>query len=266
MYYRFKMAGTCPGTGYTLQFGVRIRNQTGHAVNLKDYRVSYFMNDAYSASSWARQSGSPWNGSYQDNAKNVNVAFSDITSGGSSPRLSNRMIQITWAEDTYVISGSEGGFDDLSLIHSDWSGNLNSLDDYSYDGCQSEYSVNDYVVFESNQGGTWQVVSGTMPTLIAAGSSSSVAASSSGSFSHCTCPSGCSALTVVSLPYSINGQFDKCVYSGTKPSNVNMYNSTTATINGTSYNGWSDSFPATVDGGYYMYLHSTSDYGHFEAN
>ena len=94
------MAGTCPGTGYTLQFGVRIGNQTGHTVNLKDYRISYFMNDAYSASSWARQSGSPWNGSYQDNAKNVNVAFSDITTGGSSPSLSNRMIQITWAEDT----------------------------------------------------------------------------------------------------------------------------------------------------------------------
>lgn len=266
--YKFKMAGTCPASGSTLRFGVRIANNTGSVLNLKHYRLTFFMNDGYAASSWARQPGSPWNSSYQDNVKDISLAFTDLVAGGTSPRLYNRMVQVGWNADTYVVSGAEAGFNDLSLIHSDWSSTINGADDYSYDGCASEYSVNDYVLFESDLSGNWEVVSGTAPEYALLVSSSSAAASSSSAGAGgagCTCPSGCSSVATVSIPYTVEGVFAKCVFTATRPSNVNMWNGATANINGISYAGYSSALPSAVDGGYYMYVLSTGAYGHFEA-
>lgn len=269
--YEFKITGTCPASGNTLQFGVLITNNLGSVLNLKHYRLTFFMNDGYAASSWARQPGSPWNGTYQDNVKDVTLAFSDLVAGGTSPRLYNRMVRVGWNADTYVVSGAEAGFNDLSLIHLDWS-SINGADDYSYDGCTSEYVVNDYVLFESDLSGNWEVVSGTAPDYALLVSSSAAASSSAGASSSgtaggagCTCPSGCSSVTTVTIPYTVEGVFAKCVFAATRPSNVNMWNGATANINGTSYSGYSSALPSAVDGGYYMYVLSTGAYGHFEA-
>src|SRR5690606_17730529 len=86
----------------------------------------------------------------------------------------------------------------------------------------------------------------------------------------CTCPSGCDAVQSASVPFSRDGVVDACYFlSGGAGSYLNSWNMEQVTLNGTdTTNLWlgSGSYPAPIDGGYYLYLRGAFPWSHVEVN
>lgn len=87
-----------------------------------------------------------------------------------------------------------------------------------------------------------------------------------------TCPScvpaGCASATPVSVPYSLDGPMDTCVFVGGAPSHVNSWQMSLVELNGVNVtNLWvpPSSYPATCNGGYYLRSSGSFPWSHVEA-
>jgi len=87
-------------------------------------------------------------------------------------------------------------------------------------------------------------------------------------FAQCTCAAGCSALSVVSAPFSKDGAGETCYQLSSLGSPINSWNMDSVTINGVSFtNVWADcnTMPAAAsDGKYYVYVKGSYSWSHFE--
>lgn len=83
----------------------------------------------------------------------------------------------------------------------------------------------------------------------------------------CTCPSLCGSSTTISLPYSQNGAGEYCWVTSNNIGYVNSWNMAEVNINGQDYtNQWANSFPAKINGNYYIYYRGNYPWSHFEAS
>jgi hypothetical protein len=84
----------------------------------------------------------------------------------------------------------------------------------------------------------------------------------------CTCPSGCESVENGTSPFTADGVDDSCYFfSGSMGSYVNSWNTALVDINGNDFTNVyvaSDQYPTQVDGGYYVYVKSTVNWGHLE--
>ena len=77
---------------------------------------------------------------------------------------------------------------------------------------------------------------------------------------------GCDNPTTISLSYTQNGEGEYCWFTTDDISYVNSWNTATVEINGVDFtNTWSNSMPAKIDGGYYIYYDGPYAWSHFEA-
>ncbi|HSC89497.1 MAG TPA: S8 family serine peptidase [Polyangiaceae bacterium] len=80
-------------------------------------------------------------------------------------------------------------------------------------------------------------------------------------------PTGCEAAATVSLPYSVNGPVNGCVFFSGATSFINSWNMNLVELNGTAAtNQWkaSGSFPATCNGGHYLRMSGPFSWSHVE--
>lgn len=86
----------------------------------------------------------------------------------------------------------------------------------------------------------------------------------------CTCPSGCASVQSASTPFSRDGATDACYFiSGSVSGYLNSWNMTRVNLNGVERtNVWvgSNDYPATINGGYYLYVDGDFGWSHVELN
>lgn len=86
---------------------------------------------------------------------------------------------------------------------------------------------------------------------------------------NCTCPSGCDAIIAAGVPHVVDGAQDACYFfEGGMGSFINSWNAQSVNLNGESITNRyvaSGTYPASIDGGYYLYFKSTVPWGHLEA-
>lgn len=199
--FEFQTGSPCPtpspGADTKIWWGAKFTNNSGSTINLKDYRVTYYLGTSTAASGWTFDppAGNP------SDAGIVNVSFGDIVPSGINPRTGydyDVMAQVTWPYDVYVNNATFADFTDLGLRKVANTA-FRAYNDYSYMGCQVTWAINDYVVFEQWDGSAWNVVAGQKPpyTVVtpssSSGLSSSVAASSSAA-------AGCTSLYQAGTP------------------------------------------------------------------
>lgn len=83
--------------------------------------------------------------------------------------------------------------------------------------------------------------------------------------SQCTCPSGCDDVVVESAPFSRDGVGETCYFFYTLGSNINSWNAAAVNLNGQNIANQyvpSSTYPATVDGGYYLYYRGDVPWSH----
>lgn len=88
-----------------------------------------------------------------------------------------------------------------------------------------------------------------------------------GSCTSACVPAGCEQAPTVTVPHTIDGVTDSCVFFEGPSSYVNSWNMTSVTINDLDVtNTWmsSSSFPATCDGGYYLRANANVSWAHVE--
>jgi hypothetical protein len=88
-------------------------------------------------------------------------------------------------------------------------------------------------------------------------------------FSQCTCASGCSSLTVITMPFTKDGAGEFCFQTSCIGAPINSWNLDKLGINGVDFtNKWADAsgLPAPAsDGKYYIYYKASYSWSHFEA-
>lgn len=86
----------------------------------------------------------------------------------------------------------------------------------------------------------------------------------------CTCPSGCSSVQNASAPFTREGVTNTCYFiHGSVNGHINSWNMSSLNLNGMNVaNFWlsSTSYPATIDGGYYLYVGGSYRWSHVEFN
>lgn len=83
--------------------------------------------------------------------------------------------------------------------------------------------------------------------------------------SQCTCPSGCDDVVVESTPFSRDGVDDTCYFFYTLGGNINSWNAGVVNLNGQNITNTyvpASSYPAPVDGGYYLYYRGDVPWSH----
>ncbi len=84
----------------------------------------------------------------------------------------------------------------------------------------------------------------------------------------CTCPSGCDTVVSASVPFVSEGPTNTCYFfGGSAGGYVNSWNMVGVNLNGLDIsNRWigSGSYPAAVDGGYYLYVRGDYPWSHVE--
>lgn len=76
----------------------------------------------------------------------------------------------------------------------------------------------------------------------------------------------CDNPTTITIPFSQDGSGDYCFVTSQSIAYVNSWNMDKVEINGEDYtNVWSDNFPATINGNYYIYYVASVPWAHFEA-
>ncbi len=75
----------------------------------------------------------------------------------------------------------------------------------------------------------------------------------------------CESPSSETMPFSFDGAGEYCWFLTGSVAYVNSWNMGTVEINGVDYtNTWSNSMPATIDGGYYVYYNGQYPWSHFE--
>ncbi len=75
----------------------------------------------------------------------------------------------------------------------------------------------------------------------------------------------CESPILIDIPFVQNGAGKYCWFISQEPSYVNSWNLDLLEINGVDYtNTWSNTFPATIDGGFYIRYTGNYDWSHFE--
>lgn len=86
----------------------------------------------------------------------------------------------------------------------------------------------------------------------------------------CTCPSGCSSVTNATLPFVRDGVTNACYFiTGNATGHINSWNMSAVNLNGSNAaNFWinASSYPARINGGYYLYLDGDYAWSHVEMN
>ena len=132
----------------------------------------------------------------------------------------------------------------------------------NWDDCKDE-------IYNFSGGTTTTTTSGTTTTTTAGTSTTTTTAATTTTTTTgggCTCDAGCASRTVKTLPFTQNGVGEYCWETSGTFNYVNSWNLQVLEINGVDYtNKWSNSFPAKINGVYYIYYKSTLGWGHFEA-
>ncbi|MBL3655142.1 glycoside hydrolase family 48 protein [Fulvivirga sediminis] len=77
----------------------------------------------------------------------------------------------------------------------------------------------------------------------------------------------CDSPTAITMPFSQDGSGEYCWVVSGNINYINSWNTTLVEINGVDYtNTWSNSFPAAIDGKYYIHYESSVAWSHFEIN
>lgn len=83
----------------------------------------------------------------------------------------------------------------------------------------------------------------------------------------CTCPAGCDSPVNESAPFTHNGADDTCYFFSDLSDYINSWNSEEVNLNGVDITNTylsSQNYPATIDGGYYLYFRSSYSWSHLE--
>jgi endo-1,4-beta-xylanase len=85
------------------------------------------------------------------------------------------------------------------------------------------------------------------------------------SFEEVETGDGCDNPVAISAPFTQNGSGQFCWFTTDEPNYVNSWNLALLEINGADFtNTWANSFPARIDGGYYIYYDGPYGWSHFE--
>jgi hypothetical protein len=108
---------------------------------------------------------------------------------------------------------------------------------------------------------------GTGPTMVPTDAPTSCPTDPPGG-GGCTCTTGCDAVTTISPDFTKEGSGEFCFEATSLGNYINSWNLDVLEVNGIDFTNTycaDSNLPEQINGKYYIYYKSLSDYGHFEA-